>query len=281
MTEVTELMERQAQTLTALRGGAPHRLFDVPAELRARIDAARAFPDDPDRPDCEACGDAGYVVAYRRGSTIGPLVVCACKRAEVIAAARRASRLEHYPLFGGMRLGTFDTSGAAVLGSALATAREYAAAPAGLLTLSGKQKGAGKTHLAVAIAWECAERGESVAYWSVPDLLDHLRSAFHADAAESYDSLYERARSVRLLVLDDLGADTSTAWAWGKVGQLVDHRYRTGAATVITTNLSLAELGAVEDRIASRLMGGRGVVLEGVPDYRLTARGRALHTEGN
>jgi DNA replication protein DnaC len=53
-----------------------------------------------------------------------------------------------------------------------------------------------------------------------------------------------------VLLLDDLGTQTTTQWATEKLFQILNHRYMMKLPTVITTNVPLAELG---DRLASRM----------------------------
>jgi len=84
----------------------------------------------------------------------------------------------------------------------------------------------------------------------VPDLLDKLRSAFDRKRPGSFDDALELVRSAPLLVLDDLGAQSDTAWADEKLFQLINHRYNASLPTVITTNLTMRDLDA---RLGSRL----------------------------
>ena len=60
---------------------------------------------------------------------------------------------------------------------------------------------------------------------TVPDLLDHLRSTFSPQSTISYDKLFEQVRKTPLLILDDLGTESATAWAKEKLYQLFNHRY--------------------------------------------------------
>ena len=136
------------------------------------------------------------------------------------------------------------------LGRAFQICRDYAAAPEGWLLLSGAY-GCGKTHLAAAIANARVDMGEAAIFLVVPDLLDHLRAAFSPQSEVSYDNLFEMVKNTPLLVLDDLGAHSSTAWAQEKLFQLLNHRYVAGLATVITTNQRVDEM---EPRLRSRLM---------------------------
>jgi DNA replication protein DnaC len=145
-------------------------------------------------------------------------------------------------------------------------ARHYAESPQGWLLFQGNY-GSGKTHLAVAIANYQLERGESVLFMTVPDLLDHLRSTYGPTSEMEYDDLFERVRNSPLLVLDDLGAESATPWAQEKMFQLINHRYLHRLNTVITTN---AELDKLDPRIRSRLVDrqlAESITLP-LPDFR-------------
>lgn len=113
------------------------------------------------------------------------------------------------------------------------------------LVLSGGY-GCGKTHLAAAVA---NRRPLEAVFVVVPDFLDHLRSAYAPDSPTSADARFESARHAPLLILDDLGSQTSTPWAREKLFQLVNHRYLAHLPLVVTTNL---KLDAFEPRLRSR-----------------------------
>ena len=178
-----------------------------------------------------------------------------------------------------LRQMTFDTfnpsgNGAAAaqqdnLRTALTAASAFASDPEGWLLLTGPN-GCGKTHLAVAIAGERIEQGATVFFAIVPDLLDHLRATFSPGSPVEYDQLFEQVRSVPLLVLDDLGAESSTPWAQEKLYRLMVHRHNNRLPTVITTNHMMDEIEEVQPRLASRL---KDVTLVNwmpitAPDYR-------------
>ena len=137
-----------------------------------------------------------------------------------------------------------------ILRAAYETARAYAEHPYGWMLLTGGF-GVGKTHLAAAIANAVAERGDQVMFVLVPDLLDHLRSTFAPGSPETYDDLFERLKNAPLLVMDDLGAESSTPWAQEKLFQLLNHRYLQRLPTVVTTNLPPE---AIDLRLRSRLL---------------------------
>jgi DNA replication protein DnaC len=151
-------------------------------------------------------------------------------------------------------------------------AMTFAVEPQGWLLLEGSY-GSGKTHLAAAVGNARLARGDMVLFVTTPDLLDHLRNTYNASAEIEYDEMFERIRSVPLLVLDDLGAENPSAWALEKLFQLLNHRYTHRLPTVITTNTNLDRL---DPRIRSRLLDNNLIhqVSITAPDYRNAASQR-------
>ena len=150
------------------------------------------------------------------------------------------------PLLGsGMTFETFKTDGHNArtrfqqesLRAALAAAQEYARYPDTdkiWLTLSGNT-GTGKTHLAVAIAVEQMEKGRSVFFAFVPELLDHLRATFSPESRVRYDRRFEEVKNTPLLILDGWGEEQSSPWAMDKLTQIIVNRHNFRLATIITT----------------------------------------------
>ena len=176
-----------------------------------------------------------------------------------------------------MTFGNFDVAGGAgatrrdqeELARALHAAQTFATFPEGWMLFTGS-RGAGKTHLAVAIAGESLRQGRQVFFAFVPTLLDHLRMTFSPDSPVGFDDLFEQVLNSQLLVLDDLGAENSTPWAEEKLYQIVVHRHEARLATVITTASTMHELENAKPRIASRLVDSVVVneVVIDAPNYR-------------
>ncbi len=136
---------------------------------------------------------------------------------------------------------------------ALDTARDFARAPKDWLVFNSTAYGNGKTHLAAAIANEVTRRGESVVFVVVPDLLDHLRATFNPNSQARLDKRFDEVKAASLLILDDLGTESATAWAREKLYQLFNHRYNAQLPTVITTATPIDEL---DPRLATRMLDG-------------------------
>ncbi len=186
------------------------------------------------------------------------VVPCRCTQREL--NEERQSRLQRYSNLGSLTRLTFDSllpQGRSEnpinqehFGRAYEAARAFAAEPNGWLVLAGPS-GCGKTHLAVAIANHCIENNHPVFYITTPDLLDHLRSTFSPNSEIPYDEFFEQVRNAPLLILDDLGAQSSTPWAKEKLDQLLNHRFSNQLPTVIVSIVPIEEL---EERIRTRLI---------------------------
>lgn len=150
---------------------------------------------------------------------------------------------------------------------AFETAREFAAEPHDWLVLNSIAYGNGKTHLAAAIANHVSRDGDPVLFVVVPDLLDHLRAAFNPASGTTYDKRFNEVKTAPLLVLDDLGTESATAWAREKLYQLFNHRYNARLPTVITTATHIDE---IDPRLASRMLDGSRCTffLIEAPSYR-------------
>lgn len=180
----------------------------------------------------------------------GRLIPCTCKLREIqernFAELERLSMLE---AFAAKTFQTFDTK-IRGLDDAYARALEYARNPSGWLLLWGNY-GCGKTHLAAAIAIHATRNlALKTLFTIVPDLLDHLRATYHPSSVATYDERFEAVRTVPLLVMDDLGAESPTPWAQEKLFQIINHRYNEQLPTVITSNV---DLDRMDGRIRSRL----------------------------
>jgi DNA replication protein DnaC len=102
--------------------------------------------------------------------------------------------------------------------------------------------GSGKTFLSFSIANALYQQGEAVMAISIIKLLAAIKDSFenHGELGES--DVLNTVRDASLLVLDDLGVEYKTAWAYEKLYAIIDTRYRVGKPTIITTNLTLDAL---------------------------------------
>jgi len=226
--------------------------------------------------ECPLCKGLGFVredvpVGHPH---FGQLFPCRCKLAEIeqrrMEHLRQLSNLEH------MKAKTFESfvpegyglapHKASNLRFAFELAQQYADHPSGWLVLLGGY-GCGKTHLAAAIANRVIERGEAVLFVVIPDLLDYLRAIFGPNSPVTYDERFDQVRNAPLLILDDLGTQSSTEWAQEKLFQILNYRYNARLPTVITSNQSLED---IDLRIRSRMVDPDLTILVTIlaPDFR-------------
>jgi DNA replication protein DnaC len=110
--------------------------------------------------------------------------------------------------------------------------------------------GTGKTTLAMLVSKHALEAGRTVAIYSLPQLLSRIRRTYEAEAGEaSYLEFFERLTSVDLLHVDDLGAEKRSDWVLEQLYAIVNQRYESQRAVVVTTNL---EESALEEQIGPR-----------------------------
>jgi DNA replication protein DnaC len=193
----------------------------------------------------------------------GQSLPCACTRRRQATDLLRA-------LPAGLRHMTFDAfqpADAAARG-ALDLVREFASDPwrdKYFLTLVGPNQ-RGKTHLAAALVNTLLVSGEPAFFENVPALLDQLRGGYGDD---KFYAVFLRVKTAAVLVLDDLGAEQQgggggeygVTWAQDKLYQIVDHRVVHRLPTLVTTNLTRAQL---PDRLATRLWNGRYAIVKAV-----------------
>lgn len=140
------------------------------------------------------------------------------------------------------------------LDKALKLSFEFAKKPKGWLIISGDY-GTGKSHLAAAIANYIAETEEPPLFVFIPDLLDHLRATFNPNSSIKYDKLFDDVRHAPVLILDDLGSQSTTPWAKEKLFQLINYRYNNDTPTVIT--IAEAQVAHIDERIQTRIIDHR------------------------
>ena len=120
----------------------------------------------------------------------------------------------------------------------------------------GGPVGCGKTHLAIAYGVQAVNKGKTVLFLSMPELLRMLKN----DISLSKGSVtLDKAKTVDVLILDDAGIERGTDWANEQLYMIVDYRYGNGLPIVLTTNArgldALQEdIGIRSQQICSRLV---------------------------
>ena len=97
--------------------------------------------------------------------------------------------------------------------------------------------GTGKTHLSISFGLKALERGYSVRFITVSDMLNNL----HLSRADnSYHKQIKRLVDYDLLILDELGFKTIPKFAADDFFNVISRRYEK-KSTIITTNKSISE----------------------------------------
>ena len=104
---------------------------------------------------------------------------------------------------------------------------------------------------------EVASQGWRVQYYPAQALIDCFeRVRFSRTADEADQEAVREILTCDLLVLDDLGAEFSTAFSQSVLYQVINDRMVEGRSTIISTNLELSGLSKTyNERILSRLIG--------------------------
>lgn len=258
---------------------------------RSGFSVARTLDPKP----CEECGVPQHPIVFPElGMAISRPPVCeVCRdRAEVVQLLRdeahRRANIERELVACGVPEDYVRWSFASVdwPGATKEAAEEclaFALHPEGAIILVGKT-GRGKTHLAVAMLREMVIRGTKARFVSCLEMATALRAVYrakrHGDEDQTEADVISQA-GLGVVVLDDLGAGRSTAMITDALTAIVDRCERRPQPLIVTTNLTLADIGGqLDERLASRLAGmcrtstgERVITIEG-PDFRVTRRRR-------
>ena len=133
--------------------------------------------------------------------------------------------------------------------------------------------GCGKTHLAAAILHRCAENGLPGMFVVVPELLARIRTSFRTSFRTNdgkAEEIIDAAKTSKLLILDDLGAEKTSEWVTEQLYMIINYRYEHMLPTVITTNTTGSELEQeLGRRTLSRLAEMTRPVKIQAGDYRM------------
>ena len=122
--------------------------------------------------------------------------------------------------------------------------------------------GVGKTFLSNCIAGALAADGVSVIYQTAFELFDALEKiTFRRGEENDLPSALDLFLSCDLLIIDDLGTELANAFTTSRLYLLINERRLREKATVISSNLSLAEIQRTySDRIFSRIISDYRIV---------------------
>lgn len=131
-----------------------------------------------------------------------------------------------------------------------AEVRAWITSDSPMLVLAGAKPGNGKTHTAYALGWAAHAAGKWACAWTMADLNAALRPT-----EEHEPDAWHAVTRCDLLIIDDLGTERTTAWTEEQLHRLLDQRGRERRRTIVTTNLTSAQVEERYDsRIADRLL---------------------------
>ena len=194
---------------------------------------------------CLVCDDMGFVRVTNNieDSRFGQSYPCSCT---ITARHERAGKqLLNQSGLGSLRRLNFenlishgrtqDAKNRDQYELAVKEAKKYANEPNKWLTIIGEH-GSGKTHIAAAIANASLSLGRPTLFFSIPDLMEHLRrESLGRDFPESETMTVDRIFNIPLLIIDDCHSKINTTWAQEKFNQLLNHRWNAQLPTVFTT----------------------------------------------
>lgn len=127
--------------------------------------------------------------------------------------------------------------------------------------------GLGKSHLALSVANEAIEKSLGVIYDTCQNIFSKMEDEQFGRSEKKFTPLLLECD---LLVMDDLGAEFTSAFNVTALYNVLNTRLLSGRATVISTNLRAGEIAQrYNDRIYSRLIGEYSILRFFGKDIRL------------
>lgn len=245
------------------------------ANAKAANNPAFGDPNTPIQPrdgeaPCEHCSNMRFLI-----NAEGKLVPCShC----AVVQKWQVQALDSFSSRQGVALNqtffnfktTFKGKENDLLATCLEAAEDFAHEPDGKWLIFWGDRGNGKSHLCAAVANHLVSVGKPVLFLTMPDLLASLKQTLDLQTNTEQESYSGRMRSFKtapVLILDDLGAESGSAWADGVLFEIIDYRYRNRLPTMIATNVPLDEF---DPRVASRLQDKAlaTVIKNSAPDFR-------------
>ena len=113
--------------------------------------------------------------------------------------------------------------------------------------------GLGKTHLSLAIANRVLEKGYSVIYDSVINILRKIEQEHFS--REHSSEMIDLVMNTDLLIMDDLGTEYESTFYSATIYNIINSRLNRGKPTIISTNLDFDGISRrYESRVVSRIV---------------------------
>lgn len=135
--------------------------------------------------------------------------------------------------------------------------------------------GVGKTYILGAIANRFKDFNISSVLIYMPEFVRKMRDAINDDTLNDKMNYFKTAE---VLMLDDIGAETQSAWFRDEVlGAILQYRMMEGLPVFFTSNYSIAEL---EKKLAETTKGGTETVKAGRITERIKKLSKEIHLSG-
>ena len=208
-------------------------------------------------PICPHCGGSGYIGSFMCSCLSNLCRIEQEKELSLLSVDGQhfgAFRLDYYPDRPDPKTGI---SPRAIMSRSFDICRDYAenfTPKSGNLLFNGGT-GLGKTFLSASIAREVAAKGYSVAYESASHLFQKMEAhRFRPDEQSAQDM--RKLTECDLLIIDDLGTELPGNFVTAALYTIVNDRLLAGKPMVVSTNLTIDELGQrYSPQIKSRFQG--------------------------
>ena len=279
--EIASTSVKQAQKLLGGDKEALDELHNLLSDLKEEKEALIAslgYPSDYFEPiyTCKLCKDTGYIEGQK----------CRCFKQAIINTVYSQSNIRE--ILSRENFSTFsldyyspDDINPTTGFSALATAQnavdeckrfinDFNNKPKNLFFYG--DTGVGKTFLSNCVAKELLDSGYSVIYFTAFQLFDILSKGVFdkdADAIAAHQNIFD----CDLLIIDDLGTELSNAFTTSQLFLCVNERILRQKSTIISTNLSLAQINDVySERTLSRISSNYSLIKLFGDDIRIKKR---------
>lgn len=212
---------------------------------------------------CKICEDTGYVNGEK----------CACLTKRIVKALYEQSNLTKV-----LDKENFDTFSLAYYRDTIPEGKKWTSTPyakakhvlecckafvsdfetkntnRGNIILYG-ETGLGKTFLTNCIAKALLDKGHTVLYLSANDFFERVLADYLINKKNQLEELYKYIYNSELLIIDDLGTETTNSFVCSELFEVINQRILSGKSTIISTNLTLQEFqNLYTERVMSRIV---------------------------
>jgi DNA replication protein DnaC len=243
------------------RSDATEKIAQIKAELekedtaKTKILKKIGLPSDflKVKYNCEKCSDTGFVGDNRCECFIRLIGKYAADELNLTANLPQCD-FAHFSTayYSGKTKSGYDIS--QIMENNYKTALKYAnefQPNSDSLFIYGKT-GLGKTHISLSIAKRVLEKGFSVVYCSVVNIIEDIRKERFGSENGSY--IEQGLIDVDLLVLDDLGAEHTSSYVESILYNIINTRMNLQRPTIINCNFDLEDIGELTDRYNDRIV---------------------------